>query len=205
MKLVDIPVVFICPDHNEKYHSRKEHMIDLLNNIGFKSITHHKSGNKNYPTCLLEAFIDILKIYSDNNPIIVIEDDVEPFLQVNSETEFDMPEDTDAFYLGFSKSGGHKTLNSHDGWSEIQKISDKHIRILNMLTTHAILYKSKSYKERVINELTNLLDKPLYHSDIIISRIQPEYKVYGYHYPLFYQSIKWGNEEHVEDYTKFSF
>jgi hypothetical protein len=205
MKLVDIPVIFVCPDHNEKYTKRKEHMFELLNKIGFKIIIHHKSGNENYPTCLLKAFIDILTENLNDEPFILIEDDIECFLELNSETDFDMPEDTDAFYLGFSKSGGHKTLNSHDGWSQTEKISDKYIRILNMLTTHAILYKSKEYKERVIKELTNLLDKPLYHSDVIIARLHPEYKIYGYHYPLFYQSVKWGNVQHTENYTNFRF
>ena len=205
MKLVDIPVIFICPDHNEKYHARKEHMVELLTKIGFKSITHHKSGNQSYPTCLLEAFIDILKMYLDDTPIIVIEDDVEPFLDLKSETEFFMPEDTDAFYMGFSHSGGSKTLNSHEGSSKIKKIDQTHIRILNMLTAHAILYKSRRYKQRVINELTNLLDKPFYHSDVIIARLQPEYNVYGYHYPLFYQSAKWGNVQYTEDATKIRF
>lgn len=205
MKLIDIPVIFICPDHNEKYSKRKEHMFELLNKIGFKSIVHYKSGNESYPTCLLKAFIDILRQNLNDLPVLVVEDDIECFLEVNSETEFDMPDDTDAFYVGFSKSGGHKTLNSHDGWSQIEKISDKHIRILNMLTTHAILYKSKEYKQRVITELNNLLDKPLYHSDVIIARLHPEYKIYGYHYPLFYQSVKWGNVEHTENYTKFRF
>jgi hypothetical protein len=205
MKLVDIPVVFICPDHNEKYSARKEHMLELLGKIGFKSITHHKSGNQAYPTCLLKAFIDILKMRMDDNPIIIIEDDVESFTDLNSETEVIMPADTDAFYLGFSRSGGHKTLNSHDGWSQVQKITDTHIRIFNMLTTHAILYKTKRYKERVMDELFNLLNKPLYHSDVIIARIQREYNIYGYYYPLFYQSVKWGNPQHTEDFTRFAF
>lgn len=205
MKLIDIPVIFICPDHNEKYSKRKEHMFELLNKIGFKSIVHYKSGNESYPTCLLKAFIDILRQNLNDLPVLVVEDDIECFLELNSDTEFDMPDDTDAFYVGFSKSGGHKTLNSHDGWSQIEKISDKHIRILNMLTTHAILYKSKEYKQRVITQLNNLLDKPLYHSDVIIARLHPEYKIYGYHYPLFYQSVKWGNVEHTENYTKFRF
>lgn len=205
MKLIDIPVIFICPDHNEKYSKRKEHMFELLNKIGFKSIVHYKSGNESYPTCLLKAFIDILRQNLNDLPVLVVEDDIECFLELNSDTEFDMPDDTDAFYVGFSKSGGHKTLNSHDGWSQIEKISDKYIRILNMLTTHAILYKSKEYKQRVITQLNNLLDKPLYHSDVIIARLHPEYKIYGYHYPLFYQSVKWGNVEHTENYTKFRF
>lgn len=205
MKLVDIPVVFICPDHNEKYSARKEHMVELLNKIGFKSITHHKSGNEAYPTCLAQATIDVLQKYLNNEPIILIEDDVEPFLDLDVDTEIEMPSDTDAFYLGFTKSGGHKTLNSHDGWSQIQKISDKHIRIFNMLTTHAILYKTKSYKERIIWEMLNILGKTGYYNDVAIARVQPEYKIYGYYYPLFYQSIKWGNVQHTEDFTRFAF
>jgi len=202
MKLVDIPVIFICPDHNEKYHARKEHMVQLLNTIGFKSITHFKSGNQGYPTCLLKANIDILRENLNDDAFLLLEDDVEPFLELNSETEFDMPEDTDAFYLGFSKSGGHKTLNSHEGSSQIKKISDKYIRILNMLTTHAVLYKSKCYKQRVIQELEKVGD---YNCDVIMSRLHPEYKIYGYHYPLFYQSVKWGNVQPLEDHTKFTF
>jgi len=205
MKLVDIPVIFVCPDHNEKYHARKEHMIELLTKIGFKSITHHKSGNESYPTCLVKANIDLLTEHLDDNPFILIEDDVECFTDINSETDFEMPEDTDAFYLGFSKSGGHKTLNSHDGWSEVEKVSDKHIRILNMLTTHAILYKSKAYKKRVIEELEKVIQTPSYYNDVVIARLHPEYKIYGYHYPLFYQSVKWGNDQHTENFTKFRF
>jgi hypothetical protein len=204
MKLIDIPVVFINPDHNEKYTARKQHMFELLEKIGFKNITHFKSGNENYPTCLLTAFIDILNSNMNDSPILLIEDDVEPFIELNSETEIDFPENTDAFYIGFSKSGGSKTINSHEGWSQYRKISDKHIRIFNMLTTHAIIYNSKQYKERVCSELIKLLNKPLYHSDVIISRVQPEYNIYGYRYPLFYQSVEWGNVQHTEDYTRFN-
>jgi len=195
MKLVDIPVVFICPDHNEKYSARKQHMFQLLDSIGFKSVTHFKSGTENYPTCLVKAFVEVLNSYLDDGPVIILEDDIEPYLEINRETEFEMPEDTDAFYLGLSVNAGSKTQNVNVGYAEIEKISDKHIRIHNMLGGHAILYKSLKYKERVIQELTNLFDKPHYHSDVVISRIQSEYKVYGYHHPLFYQSKVWGGDE----------
>ena len=103
MKLIDIPVIFICPDHNEKYSARKTHMFELLSKIGFKSIIHHKSGNEEYPTCLTKATIDILQNYLNDEPMILLEDDIEPFLELNSQTEIDIPKDTDAFYLGFSK------------------------------------------------------------------------------------------------------
>lgn len=205
MKLIDIPVVFINPDHNDKYTARKEHMLQLLKSIGFKTIIHHKSGNEAYPTCLVQATINVLQNYLNDEPIILLEDDIEPFLQLNSDSEIDFPEDTDAFYIGFSKSGGHKTLNSHDGFSHVQKISDKYIRILNMLSAHAILYKSKIYKERVILEMKKILKTPKYYNDVIIARLHSEYKIYGYYYPFFYQSIKWGNVQHTEDYTRFRF
>ncbi len=35
MKLIDIPVVYICPDYNPKYNERKKHMDNLIKTIGF--------------------------------------------------------------------------------------------------------------------------------------------------------------------------
>ena len=70
MKLVDIPVVFICPSHNEKYLAREKHMHELLQTIGFKSITHHKSGSEAYPTCLVNATVDILNKHMNDEPVI---------------------------------------------------------------------------------------------------------------------------------------
>ena len=72
MKLVDIPVFFICPSHNEKYLTREKHMYDLLHRIGFKSITHFKSSTEDYPTCLVKATTDILNQYMNNEPVIIV-------------------------------------------------------------------------------------------------------------------------------------
>jgi hypothetical protein len=59
----DFKVVYICPDHNEKYHTRKAHMDDLLTAKGFKDVVHYKSGNERYPRCLAVANKEILKQY----------------------------------------------------------------------------------------------------------------------------------------------
>lgn len=205
MKLVDIPVVFICPSHNEKYLAREKHMYELLHTIGFKSIRHYKSGSEAYPTCLVNATVDILNKHMNDEPLIILEDDIEMYKDLDSETTIDMPDDCDAFYLGFSKSGGSKTRNSHEGSSIIEKISDKYIQIFNMLGGHAILYKSKRYKERVIKELTVIKEIKGSYNDVVMSRLHPDYKIYGFHYPLFYQSIKWGNVQHTENFTRFHF
>lgn len=205
MKLIDIPAIFICPDHNTKFKERKIHVENLLTEIGFKTIIHFKSGFEEYPICLTKAIIAILEKYNNDDPIIIIEDDVEPFLHLDENIEIEFPDNTDAFYLGFSKCGGSKTNNVDDGPSIIQSHNDKYIRIINMLSTHAIIYKSKVYKEAVINTLSNMIGKDRYHSDVLISRLQPSYNIYGYYHPLFYQSAKFGNVQHVENVTKFSY
>ena len=203
MKLIDIPVVYICPDHNPKYHKRKLHMDSLLKSIGFKSITHFKSGTEDYPTCLAQATITVLNQFLNDESVIIFEDDIEPFIDLDENTEIDFPEDTDAFYLGFSKCGGSKTHNRDDGPSIIDTYSDRYIQILNMLSTHAILYRSKAYKEKVIGTLNSIIGKEIYHSDILISRLQSSYRIYGYYHPFFYQAAKFGNLQDTENCTRF--
>jgi len=205
MKLIDIPVVYICPDNNPKYNERKQHMDKLLNSIGFKSITHFKSGTEEYPTCLAKATIAVLNQFLNDEPVTIFEDDVEPFFELDGATDIDFPEDTDAFYLGFSKCGGSKTQNVDDGPSIVEPYSDNYIRILNMLSAHAVLYRSKIYKEKVIEALNSIIGKAGYHSDVVISRLHSSYRIYGYYFPFFYQSSKFGNSQHVEDCTRFSF
>ena len=206
MKLIDIPVVYICPDNNEKYKARKTHMDTLLNTIGFKDIRHFKSGTEKYPTCLVKATISILKENMNDEPVLILEDDILPFLELNSLTEIEFLEDTDAFYLGFSMYGGSKVNNIFDGPSIIEKISSNHIRIKNMLSAHAIIYKSSKYKEDIIDTLYSIIDKPGYYNDVCISRRQNLYNVHAYYYPLFYQaSIFPGNTKHVEYATRFKY
>lgn len=204
MDLLDIPVVFICPDHNEKYQQRKNYMLGFLHNLGFKNVTMFKSGTEKYPLCLAKATYDILSSRLDDSPFLLLEDDVETTEWFTNELVY--PENTDAFYFGFSKSGGSKIINSWEGFSQTEIISTKYIRILNMLSTHAILYVSKRYKEAVMNEMMKLIENDISHyNDVAISRIQDKFNIYGYHYPLFFQSDKFGNVPHVKEYTNFRF
>jgi hypothetical protein len=203
MKLVDIPVVFICPDHNEKYRERKEHMFKLLTTIGFKNIEHHKSGSEQYPTCLVHATNAVLTKYLDDNPVLVIEDDVELYEPISSDFKIEFPENTDAFYLGFSKWGGHPTKNIYGDFAETTLVNDTFIRIQNMLSTHAIVYITKRFKQAVIDTLTVIQDIPKYNTDVAISRIQSSYFVYGLKYPIFFQSKRFGNTLDVQISTKY--
>lgn len=196
MKITNFKVVYICPDHNEQYSLRKQHMESLLKNIGFTDIEHYKSGTENYPECLTNATINILENNLDT-PIILLEDDVE-WTGIN-EIEYNL--DADAIYLGLSKCAGHPENNIDYGQSKFENYSASQVKIINMLSAHAILYISKKYKLAVIDILKQHRHTK-YYNDVLMSRIQPIFLVLGQKKPLFYQSSKF-NLSPVEFYTNF--
>ena len=198
MKLQDLKVIFICPEHNEKYIKRKTHMTNLLEKIGFKNIIHYKSSSLKYPQCLTLATIDILTKYN-SEPILLLEDDVE-YTGIDS---FDYVADADAIYFGVSRSGGHPRLNTHQGGCKVVPYSINQVRVMNMLTTHAILYISSKYKNAVIDQLKKHL---LNHSDVMISRLQPNFKVLANKAPSFYQAAHLNNGNHnIQKHTLIVF
>ena len=183
MKLLDCKVVFICPDHNEKYNQRKIYMEDLLKKIGFKNIVHFKSGNERYPWCLTLANINILKENLDE-PILILEDDV-GFI---NNLSFEVPLGADAMYLGLSLCAGHPTeKNKNVYYSQFEPYSDNQVRVLNMLATHAVLYISRRYKMAVIESLEEC-EFSGETSDGVMSRIQKNFLIYTNKIPTFYQS-----------------
>jgi len=198
MKIQELKVIYICPEHNEKYQKRKAHMQQLLEKIGFKEVIHFKSSALKYPQCLTLATIEILTTYN-TEPILLLEDDVD-FTGVDT---FDYVADADAIYFGISRSGGHPHLNTHLGGCKVEPYSLKQVRVLNMLTTHAILYISTSYKNAVIDQLKRNLPN---HSDVMISRLQPHFKVLANKAPSFYQAAHLNNGNHnIQKHTLIVF
>jgi len=194
MNIRDLKVVFICPNHNEFYQKRCEHMKIMLKENGFKDVVHYKSSSESYPKCLSQAFIDVLSQYDE--PILVLEDDVE-FTNVDI-FEFVI---ADAIYFGISKSAGHKHENKDDGMSLFENYSDTQVKVINMLATHAIFYITREYKNAVIQALQNDSHS---HSDVVISRLQSRFKILANKNPSFYQSSKFNYSKHSENWTKFN-
>lgn len=187
--LTDFKVVFICPDHNEKYHARKVYMEELLRSKGFKDIVHFKSGNERYPRCLTKAIKDVLTKYIDD-PILVLEDDVEML----DNNEFTIPINTDAIYFGLSQCASHPTENYNVYYAQFEPYSDSQVKVINMLASHAIFYMSKKYKETIISLLEEcFISADRYISDIEVSKIQKNYNVYANKIPTFFQSNKFND------------
>ena len=201
MKLQDLKVVYICPDHDDKYRARKAHMDALLTRVGFPSerIEHFKSSTEDYPDCLSNAIIAILTKYM-NEPVLILEDDVE-FTGVE---EFEFVADADAIYIGLSTSAGHPTKNSHQGSAQYTYYSASQVRIRNMLGGHAILYVSAAYKHAVIESFQAHIGQR-YHTDVLMSRLHPHFLILANCRPSFYQSAAFNNTNHVESITKVAF
>jgi hypothetical protein len=197
MKITDLYVVYICPDHNAKYHNRKEHMETMLRSIGFQHIEHWKSGTENYPDCLSVATIEILTKYHDR-PVLVLENDVE----WTGITEFEMDLSADAIYFGLSRCGGSRIKNHWEGSSQFVPHTASLVRVMNMLSAHAILYISSAYKQAIMDALRANLGRK-YYNDVLISRIQPQFNVLALKNPVFYQSNKF-NSADLEAVTRFS-
>jgi hypothetical protein len=194
MRIQDFKAVYICPDHNEKYHARKVHMDTMLAELGFKDVEHFKSGTEGYPRCLANANIEILTKYM-YIPFLLLEDDIE-FTGVS---DFDFVHGADAIYVGISQCGSHATENYNDKPAVLTPYSQTQARVHNMLGTHAILYISPAYKTAVINQLKDCRG----HTDIAISRIQPIFRVLANRRPSFYQSAQFNSPDHSDSYTNF--
>ena len=197
MRIQDFKVVYICPDHNEKYHARKLHMDSMLATLGFKDVVHYKSGTDGWPKCLNEATVDILTTYS-NEPILLLEDDVE-FTGIS---EFEFVHGADAIYFGISRSAAHPTLDTSNGESVFEPYSNTQVRVMNMLSAHAVLYITPRYKQAVCDKIC--INPVACFNDIAMARLQPNYRILANKTPSFYQSAKFNAPGHDNSTTLFT-
>jgi hypothetical protein len=198
IQTLGVKVVFICPDNSPKYTGRKFTMLWMLQQIGFTNVEHFKSDDIPYPRCLVKATMDILKKYIDE-PVLILEDD----LAYTGNCTFEIPEDTDAFYLGLSECATHPVHEYNYGISQFSYVSNNTVRVENMLSAHAVYYKSRRYKEAVIERMERALTLNL-TNDVSFTRLQPLYNVYAGVVPMFYQSRAFNLKQfpcEVEDQT----
>lgn len=198
-RLQEFKTYYICPDHNEKYHERKLHMDKLLADLGFTNVHHYKSGTEGYPACLNRATIDILQSNLDE-PILFLEDDVD----TTGLCEVVVPDGADAIYVGLSNRAGSRTHNWDEGWAEMEPYSVSQVRIMNMLSAHAVLYLSRSYKEKVIETLTTHMNTN-YFNDVLISRLHPHFMILANRVPAFWQANRFNAPRDLEKDTKITF
>lgn len=191
-----IKTVVMCAEHNEKYRTRKENTITLLKKHGFENVSTATSPEK-YPIGVSLTKINILRENLNDEPVLIVEDDIEitsipPYIEV--------PDDTDAVYLGLSLCGTHDSLNvGIRGLARVVNLKNGYSKVSNMLGNHAIVYISKKYKTGVMHAIEDRLEIVL---DVVISRLQPLYNILCLNEPVFYQNDPTNVENSTSTQTK---
>lgn len=184
IRLTDIPVYYInLPQHTEK----NEKMEFMLSECGFNNIT--RLDGYVYPENPVAGCsrAHYHSINPDKTPFILFEDDA--FLLENQfQNELNIPNDTDALYLGTSTWG---RMNGHNGEYIQYDILEEYpgiLRVYNILATHAILYFSKDYAQmckRVAHHTGYVIED---YNDVGFAEIQRYFNVYALNEPMFAQS-----------------
>lgn len=179
--LRDFPTYYINMD---KHKDRNSDMIQLGKDVGFKEYErfqgieiprHPKAG------CAKSHHGILSKV---NKPTIILEDDC---VIKNAEYVIEIPDDTDALYIGLSAWGflnSESKLNNlkyekHEKYQSIYKIN-------GMLATHAILYISPRYID-MATRIAKWSGDNDEHIDQGFALVQKYFNVYALKKPIFYQ------------------
>lgn len=146
-----------------------------------------------YPTIDEGCYKSSYKLYHKVwPPVLILEDDVHVTSHF-SKLLNNVPDDTDALYLGTSNWGiknNHSSFNNFD----LEKYNDEYYKISYMTTTHAILFLSNRFWQTMLNILTcNINKMPIEPVDNHIAKIHPHFNVYAVNKPMFYQNTP-GND-----------
>lgn len=196
-KLTDIPVVYINLDEHTE---RRDSIQSSLEDLGFKNII-RVSGFKDPIGKRGCAYSHALALEEIDPPFILLEDDCLPLNFIN---EIEVPDESDAVYLGISSWG---RMNSHSGlcvqWESVEGYSDL-VRIYNMLSAHAILYINPDYIDlcKRISYNGYLISD---HHDIGFAEVQRYYDIFAFDSPMFYQTSSNGTDKKLSSYPSIEF
>jgi hypothetical protein len=178
--LTEIPIYYVNLDSDT---TKKERTETMLKSMGFNyihrvSATEHEKGR--IVGCARSHHKILSTCYA---PFIILEDDC--VANLNFGGSIDIPDDTDAMYLGISHWGRY--LNHSGPYVHIKKVNDECLKIYNMLATHAILYWTQDYVnicEKIAHYHGYQIEN---HVDIGFAEVQKYFNVYALDNPLFKQ------------------
>jgi hypothetical protein len=173
----------------DKDKKRLENSSRELNNLNipfqrFSAIAHPKG--------IVGCGMSHLSLLSSNrntlssSPLLVMEDDIKATSSILN-IVFEVPDDTDALYLGISKYGFIPSVNFGILNSVFSvDINKNYKRVFNMCSTHAIVYTSESYLNSVIDIINYCLSKDIAF-DLGIASIHKNFNILTPKEPLFFQ------------------
>lgn len=190
MKLNEIKTYYINLDKDEE---KRESMEKMLSELGFNyerfsGVEAEWGCEKSHHKLLSEGL---------KSPFIVLEDDCS---LKNEVTELGVPDDIDFVYLGISAFGYY---NGNISGVLYKQVTDKIVRVHNMLSTHAMLYLSDNYANMVKDIAYYCAYKSNQHFDKSIAEMAKYYEVYALSNPMFYQD-NYNKEYTCHDLRQYS-
>jgi len=183
LDLKKIPVVYM---NLEKHVDKNDSMFNMLKQMGFTSI-HRVEGVIDSDNSVAGCSKAHHKALSEfQTPFILFEDDC-GIAYEDYNLELEIPDDTDALYLGVSNWG---RMNGHNGFYnqyDVLEEYDNLLRIYNMLGGHSILYLNEIYRElclRIAYHAGYVIGD---YQDVGFAEIQRWFNVYCLDKPIFYQ------------------
>ena len=194
LDLREIPAIYINLDKDVE---RNDSIHSVLKDCGFKNIIRisgEYTPDRPLAGCSLSHYNALEEV---DPPFIVFEDDCKI---KNFRADIDIPDDSDAIYLGISSWG---RMNSHSGpCVQSENIGFGMVRIYNMLSAHSVLYLDEEYTS-LCRRISYQSYETAQHQDIGFAEIQRYYNVYAFNDPLFYQTSSNGTDEPLTSYPTF--
>jgi len=180
INLLEIPVYYINLDDQNEKRIRTE---NLLSDLGFKNVERFSAIRHDAGRIIgcARSHYEILK--TKKPPFIILEDDCD--LNRKFEHELELPDNSDALYLGISHWGRY--LNHSGPYVHYEKYNDKLLRVYNMLATHAICYLSDTYVDICKRISYHCGYEVENHLDIGFAEVHKLYNVYSFDEPIFRQ------------------
>ncbi len=139
-----------------------------------------------------QSHIDILE-NEPETPLLILEDDAKFIPEWYNPIIENIPDDTDAIYLGISHG---------DGRYLAKDIDNNLASIRGVFATHAILHITERYKKAVVDIAKDFVYNKQTPFDLGCAFIQQHYNVITTHLPLFYQADERDSANKWENLTK---
>lgn len=196
LDLQAIPTVVL---NNAANKQRSAHMHALLRGLGMNYAMFPALNGEGYPLSAAKSLMAIFEhmlVREPFHPFLLLEDDVSltPWTDP-ANMVLHVPEDTDAVYIGISKCSADPNRETHQmGISWEPTSTPGIVRLLNMLSQHAVVICSKRWLAMLLRTQSAATARNIIW-DLPVARVMDRYRVYALEKPIFFQDARVGGQQ----------
>lgn len=168
----------------ERNTERHKKMSDMFSRLDMFT-TNKMNGPISDPYTIGIAQTHIMGM-TGNLPVLVLEDDCQE-IAIDWKPVIEVPEGTDALYLGSSWFGMLRGVSTH-GACISSSFNEDYNQVYNMLGIHAVIYLTERYRDRVVEMLTEFTHNPIGGCDECIAMEMKKFQILAVKKPMFYQN-----------------